>query len=167
MVTNPKIIASQNSRFDDDEVDAEGRARKGDSTRQAILEESADCGTQVGALAMVDRLLHEPERPRCSPADLHDHELHRWTRVDGDDVELAPSDADVPSEDGPAKVDEPGDDRRLGIIAARLGVGPHVPTLASGPHLLAARTSPAAHRPLTGDRPPPTDRWTVTARWVA
>jgi hypothetical protein len=108
------------------------------------------------ALAPVDRLLSQPERPTSSPADLDDDERHGRARVDRYEIDLVATDMDVPGEDRPASRDQPTGNQRLGGITRllRRGSGPivrldgHEAILADRAHLAIDCRSTAPSSPI-------------------
>ena len=89
--------------LDGDQVDPDMESRESLAVGQAVLEQSADGRAQVAALAVVERLLGEPEVAPAAPADLDDDQDRRRTRVDRHEIELMATDMDVPGQDGPAR----------------------------------------------------------------
>ena len=88
------------------------------------------------------------------PADLDDHERGRRARVDRHEVDLMTADMDVPSQDRPARLEQPRGDQAFGTVAGllrratgRLGLPIH-----AGDAGTAALTRPVSAR-LRGDRP--------------
>lgn len=116
---------SAGNGLDHHQVDPDGQAGQRGSTREPVLDQPPDRDSEMGALSMVEALLSEPERPRSTPANLDDDQLDRRSRVDGDDVQLAAPDPDVPSEDRPAPARQVGRDRGLRVIAGGLRVSSH------------------------------------------
>ena len=105
----------------DDQVEPERQPRHRRSIRQdASIEQPVRGRPDTDTLAMVDRLLGQPEVPAGPPADLDDDQGRGRTRVDRDEVELVATDVDVPGQDGPAGVRESRSDERLGGIAGLL-----------------------------------------------
>lgn len=94
--------AGGTGRLDHDEVDTDRQGRQRRPARQPVLEEAPQGCPKVGSLAMVDRLLGQAEGPRATPPNLDDHEGPRRTRVHGDEIELAPADPHLATEDCPA-----------------------------------------------------------------
>ena len=74
---------------------------------------------------MVETLVGEAEVAPPAPTHLDDDELRRRPVVDGDDVQLAPADPDIPSKDEPAIVSQAIRDEALGGISAVLEGRPH------------------------------------------
>ena len=68
------------------DIDPDRQAWQPATVRESVLEQPPDRGPQVRTLAMVDRLLGEPERARVPPPDLDDHDHPRRPRIDGEDV---------------------------------------------------------------------------------
>ena len=91
---------------------------------RAAVDEPVGRRPDPDALAMVDGLLGQAEVPIGAPADLHDHERGRWTRVDRHEVQLVATDMDVPGQDGPTGVRQTCRDQRLGGITRLLGRRP-------------------------------------------
>ena len=81
---------------------------------------------------MVDRLLRQAEVPVPTKSHLEDHEIGRRTRVDGDDVQLGPPDADLATENRPAGCGEPGGHQQFRRVAAALLRGAHRPIFGPG-----------------------------------
>jgi hypothetical protein len=69
---------------------------------------------------VVDRLLREAEVATGTPADLDDDQCRRRTMIDRHEVELVPTDMDVPGQDRPAGVGEARSDEPLGGITRLL-----------------------------------------------
>ena len=125
MVPNPRL-PSPMTRFHDDEVESQRQPRnRTASRRHAPIQQAVGGGPHPDALAMIDRLLGQPEVAASSPADFDDHERRRRTRVDRHEVELVTTDMDVPGQDGPTGIREPDGDQRLGGITRLLGRRPH------------------------------------------
>ena len=103
----------------DVETQRKRRNRRPIRERDAV-EQRVRRTAQVPSLAVVDRLLSQPEVAAASPADLHDHEHRRRTRVDRHEVELVATDMDVPGQDGPAQVAQPRTDEGLGGVTREL-----------------------------------------------
>jgi RecB family exonuclease len=101
-MADPRGAVRPRPGFDDDEIDADRQRRQRDSVWQAVLEKPANRRAEMAALAVVERLLREPEVSATSPADLDDHERRRRSRVDRHEVKFVTTDMDVPGEDGPA-----------------------------------------------------------------
>ena len=137
-------------RFDDDEIEPERKVRQRVAARQAAaLDEAVGRPMQAATLAMVDRLLGEPEGPAPSPADLDDHELRGRTRVDRHEDELMATDMDVPGEDSPAGRDQAAGDEHLGGITRLLRCRPDsIGRWAGHGADRRRRTSPGAHAVL-------------------
>ena len=57
-------------------------------------------------LPMVQRLLREPEVPAASPPHLHHHQCRRRPRIHRHQIDLVPSDAELPRKDAPAGRDQ-------------------------------------------------------------
>jgi hypothetical protein len=72
------------------------------------------------ALAVIDRLLADPEAARRPPTHFHDDERARRTRVDRHEIELVATDMDVPGQDGPTSLQQPDDDERFGGVTCLL-----------------------------------------------
>jgi len=110
--------------LDGDQVDPDRESREASSVGQAVLDQSADCRTQVAALAVVECLLGEPEVPPTAPTDLDDDEERRRTRVDRHEIELVATDMDVPGQDGPARFAQSRGDKLLGGVTRQLSSCP-------------------------------------------
>ncbi len=121
MMPNARRCADAVRRLDDDEVHSHREGRQGRTVRQSGQKEQApNRRTHMRTLAMVERLLGEPERARPAPANLHDHELGGRPPIDRDQVQLGVSHADVPGEDEPARLAQPVGDQLLGRVAGTL-----------------------------------------------
>ena len=120
MVAQPWGPSRRRGRFHGDQVDHDRQSRDRPSVGQAILEQSTDRRPQVGSLAMVERLLGEPEVASAAPADLDDDQARRRTRVDRHEIELVATDVDVPGQDGPAFLAQPSSDQLLGGVTRQL-----------------------------------------------
>lgn len=114
MVTDARL-PSPDVRFDDDEVDTQGQ------TRISILgQEPGRRPTQLHALAMVNRLLADPEVTLRPEAHLHDDQVRGRTRVGRHEIEFAATDMDVPGQDAPSRRGQAVSDQRLGGVAGHL-----------------------------------------------
>ena len=71
---------------------------------------------------MIERLLGQPEVPAAAVAHLHDDERPRRARVNRDEIQLVPPDAEVAGKDGPACGLEAGADKAFGRVADPLRV---------------------------------------------
>jgi transcriptional regulator with XRE-family HTH domain len=147
------VAQPQRFGFDDDEVEPRRQRRQRPSVRQGAGRDQGPCSVpDVAALAEIDRLLGQAERPRRPEPDLHDDEPVWRTGVDREEVDLVPSDPHVPAEDRPAQADETPRDQRLGVVAEPLGVraapnpgpGIHDPSVTRGPNAPVTGRSPGA-----------------------
>ena len=103
MMPHAKLAAAQRRRFHDDEVDPDGQVRHGSPVRQPSgLEERRGGPPEPHPLRLAERLLGQAEVAPGPPADLDHDEPGGWTRIDGNDVELAPPGPDVSAEHEPA-----------------------------------------------------------------
>ena len=90
MVPQAWHSAGADARLDDDEIDAQWKARQRSSAREPILEDPPDRGPQVRALPKRHGLFREPERPARSAANLDDAALLADV-TEGLELELAPT----------------------------------------------------------------------------
>jgi hypothetical protein len=96
-----------------------------DTVRElAALEQPANAGPEMGALAVFERLLRQPEPARTAPPDLDHDQPGRRSRIDGHDVQLAPAGMNVPGQDPPATCRQTLGDQGFGRVAGSLLVGP-------------------------------------------
>jgi hypothetical protein len=94
--------------LDHDQVEPEGESRDRRAVGQRpSIEKTVRGGTDPYALAVVDRLLGKAERALGSPPDLDHDERRGWTRIDRHQVDLVPTDVDVPCQDRPAGRGQP------------------------------------------------------------
>jgi hypothetical protein len=110
--------------FDGDQIHPDRKSRERSCVMEAVLEQSADCGTQVAALAMVEGLLGKAEVASAAPAHLDDDEERRRTRVDRHEIQLVATDMDVPGQDGPARFAQSRGDKLLGGVTRQLSSCP-------------------------------------------
>lgn len=109
-------------RLDHDDVEAKAELRERAAVRQRPGRDDRPGGVaEVTALAEVDRLLGQPERPARPEANLDEHQARRRARVDRHEIELVATDMDVPGQDRPAGLGQPLRDEGLGIVAGSLG----------------------------------------------
>jgi hypothetical protein len=154
-MAHPRQGARPLARFDDDEVHAHRQPRDGRAARKPILEQPAQRGAKVAALAVVERLFWEPEVAPPTPADLDDHEHRRRARVDRHEVELVATDMDVPGEDGPARFHQPIGDQSFGGITRLLGRRSRLGwKLAIHATIVAGDPAPALNRHSSGTYAP-------------
>jgi hypothetical protein len=128
-------MANPAARLDDDEIDADRECRQTDAVRQPVGKQPPDRRPEMRPLPMVETLVGEAEVAPSAPAHLDDDELARRPMVDGDDVQLAPADPDIPSKDEPAIGRQAIRDEALGGISAVLEGRPHPATISAGPSL--------------------------------
>ena len=121
-------LHGMSTRLDDDEVEAERQPRRLPAGR---LDPAEGSPMQPRLLPPVHRLLGQAEVPTATPADLDDDQLPRWSRIDGNDVELRPADMDLAPEEGPASRHERRGDPVLGPVAGDLELRPHAPIVAA------------------------------------
>ena len=146
------MVADTIPRFDDHEINPDRMRRQRDAARQAVGKEPSDRRSQMRSLAVIERLLRQPEVAAGTPANLDDHELRWRAAVDRHDVQLAPTDPNVPAKDRPARPDEAIGHEVLRGIAGPLGGGPLGGGPERPPELVAHRWNLAgrAHRGLNG-----------------
>src|SRR6476469_4725302 len=78
----------------------------------------------MAPLPVIDALLCQTETARRPPAHFDDDERARRTRVDRHEIELMAPDMDVPGQDGPTGLDQPGEDQRFGGVTCLLSLRP-------------------------------------------
>src|SRR4051794_29148379 len=94
--------------LDDHGVEPEGEGRDATAVRHFGAVEGPEARVAKGpALSPADRLLGQPELAAAPPSHFHDDELARRPRIDGDEIELASPDPDVPPEDAPSRGRQP------------------------------------------------------------
>ena len=109
------------ARFDHHEVEPEGQGRD----RAAVghrppIEQAVGRLPDAGAFAVIDGFLRQAEPAGAPPADLDDDEGSGRARVDRHEIEFVAADMDVPGQDGPARVAQPGTDEGLGGVTREL-----------------------------------------------
>ncbi len=157
MVANPGVGAGPCPRLDDHEIHSDRQSWDGHPAWQAVLEQAADSGAEMAALAVVECLLREAEVTPAPPADLDDHEHRRRARVDRHEVELVATDMDVPGQDGPAQVAQPRTYEGLGGVTRDLrrrsrpggGLAVHESIVPADAHPALSWRSPDARLGLT------------------
>src|SRR4051794_5614075 len=90
--------------LDDDQVDPDRERRQCGAARNAVFEQPTDRGSQMGPFPVVERLLRQPEVAPAARPDLDHDEGGRRSRIEREEIELAPAGADLPSEDRPAEI---------------------------------------------------------------
>ncbi len=125
-VTEDEPARPRRVRFDDGDVEPEGRARERPTVGKLPGgEETEDCAPEAGELPSVDGLFGPAEGPAPPPTDLDDDELSRRSRVEGDEIELVSPDPHLTAEDVPAGEAEVAGDDGLGGVTKPLTSCPH------------------------------------------
>jgi hypothetical protein len=120
MVPDQRFAATRIG-FDDDKVEAERERRHHRAVGQrGAVDQPVACPMEKAPLAMVDRLLREPEIAPPAPTNLDDHEGPGRARVGRHEVDLVTADMDVPGKNGPASRDQPIGRERFGGISRLL-----------------------------------------------
>jgi hypothetical protein len=125
------VVPDPTAGLDDNQVEPQGQVRERYAIGQcAAVEQAVRGGADSKTLAGVNGLLGESEGTIGAPANLDRHERTRRTWIDGDQVELVPTDMDVPAEDRPAGRHQAIRDLLFGGVTQPLGVGAHRRTVA-------------------------------------
>jgi hypothetical protein len=123
------VVTEPPAGLDGDQVETDREASL--VVRWRGLEPAEGGSVEPSPLGVVDRLLRQSEAAACSPANLDEHERARWSRIDGNQVDLGPAHADLASEDLPANRRQAIGDQGLGGVTQALRGRSHRPILRS------------------------------------
>src|SRR5256714_10796088 len=144
--------------LDEHEIEAEREVRQQSAVGKPAAVEQPERGVANPApFPPVERLLSEAEVAPRSPTDLDRDQHRRRPRVDRDDVQLAPTHADVAGQHGPAGRRKVVCDGDFGRVAQHLPRGPHPFSLPRAAALAITRPARGGRRagPAAGDQSSP------------
>jgi len=121
MVADSRRTAGRRRWLQDHEIQADREIRQdrpiGEST---CFEQPPDAGPEMGELAVIHRLLGQPEVATATPAHLDDHEDPRRAGIHRHEVQLRSSRAHAAAEEPPAPRGQPGGHIVFGSVARPL-----------------------------------------------
>jgi hypothetical protein len=117
MVPHPRL-PSPDPRLDDNEIETQRQPWNGTAIwRHATIQQAVGGSPHPHALSVIDGLLRQAEVAVGAPANLHDDEGARRSRVNAYEIQFEAADADVSGQDRPARGDQSVGDLRLRGVA--------------------------------------------------